>query len=189
MALPEYAEKFLRQLRQGLGSLGAQEREEIIAELRAHLLDRQAQGKTDLLSGFETAEDLAATFVSENALRGALAQGTSWALARALLISARDSIATFLLFLPLVLLQLCAFGFVFFAALKPFMPKQIGLWVGDGNFYVGGNSGNNPAVHEVLGWWGVPVLAISGIFLFSVSNRAMRALAKRRLRPARDTVA
>jgi len=189
MGLPDHAEKFLKQLRQGLGSLPPQEREEIVAELRTHLLDRQAQGKTDLLWGFETAEDLASTFVSENALRGALAQGTSWALGRALLISARDSIVTFLLFLPLVLLHVCAFVLVLAAALKPFMPKQIGLWVGEGNLYVGFNSGDNRAVHEILGWWGVPVLAIAGIFLFWISNQVMRALARRRLRRPKSRVA
>lgn len=188
MGLPDYAEKFLKELRQGLGSLAQQERDEIVAELRAHLLDRQAQGKTDLLSGFETPEDLASTFVSENALRGALAQGTSWALGRALLISARDSILTFLLFLPLILLDVCAFAFVLAAALKPFMPKQIGLWVGNGNFHVGASDGN-PAVHEILGWWGIPVLAISGIFLLWIANRAMRALARKRLRRTKSRVA
>lgn len=187
MGLPDYAERFLRELRQGLGSLPAQERDEIVAELHIHLLDRQAQGKTELLAGFETPEDLAASFVSENALRGALARGTSWALGRALLISARDRILTFLLFLALVLLHICAFVLVFAAALKPFMPKQIGLWVGNGHFFVGASDGN-PAVHEVLGRWGIPVLAISGIFLFWISNRAMRAVARRRLRRTKGRV-
>ena len=187
MELPDYAEKFLKQLRRGLGSLTPQEREEIVAELRIHLLDRQAQGKTDLLSGFEPPEDLAATFVSERALRGALGQGTPWALSRALLISARDSIVTLLLFLPLALLQISAFVLLLAAVLKPFMPKQMGLWVGNGSFYVGASDGN-PAVREILGWWGVPVLGISGIFVFWIANRAMQALARRRLRRAKSTV-
>ena len=188
MELPDNAEKFLKQLRQGLGSLTPQEREEIIAELRIHLLDRQAQGKTDLLSGFEPPEDLAATFVSESALRGALGQGTPWALGRALLISSRDSIAALLLFLPLVLLQIFGFIFVLAAVLKPFMPKQMGLWVGNGSLYIGASDGN-PGVHEVLGWWGVPVLGLSGFFVFWIANQAMRALARRRLRHAKSPVA
>jgi hypothetical protein len=43
--------------------------------------------------------------------------------------------------------------------------------------------------HEILGWWGVPVLAIAGIFLFWISNQVMRALARRRLRRTKGRVA
>lgn len=180
MELPQAAEDFLKKVRQGLGTLGHAERDEIVNELRAHLLDRQAQGKVDVLDGFEPPEMLASNFVAEYALRGALAQGTSWALGRALLIAARDSLLGLFVLVPLLLAQITALCFLVTAALKPFMP-EMGLWVGQGNFYVGVNNGN-PAIREVLGWWGVPVLAISGVLLFWISNRAMRALVRWRLR-------
>lgn len=181
MQLPPPAEEFLKRVRQGLATLSQTERDEIINELRAHMLDRQAQGNSDVLAGFEPAEVLASNFVTEYALRGALARGTSWALGRALLIAARDSVLGLFVVLPLVLVQICAFLFLVTALLKPFMPYEMGLWVGGGNFYVGVNNGN-PAIREVLGWWGVPVLAVSGVILFWISNRAMRALVRWRLR-------
>jgi uncharacterized membrane protein len=177
---PANQDVFLRKLRQGLTSLTPAEQDDIIAELRSHLLDRQSQGEEDPLAGFQTPEALAAEFVSEHALRGALSQGTSWALGRALLIAARDSIVGLAVLFPLLLLQLVALGVLVIAVLKPFMPDKIGVWAGAGNFVVGTSNGN-PAVHEVLGWWALPVLTIAGMLLFWLCNRAMISLVRWRL--------
>lgn len=179
--LPPQAEAWLRKIRQGLSTLGAPERDEIVNELRAHLLDRQAEGKRDVLEGFEPPEDLAASFLEESALRGALAEGSSWALGRALLIAARDSLLGLVVLLPLVLMQAAGLLFCLLSLLKLFMPARIGLWVGGGNFYLGIDNGN-PALHEVLGWWVTPVLNALGLLLFWSSNRAMRGLVRWRLR-------
>ena len=182
--LPAETERFLAEVRRGLGSIDAAERDDVIAELRSHFAERMAQGKANLLEGFEDPATLAASFVSERALRGALSQGTPWAFSRAILISARDSLALLFALVPLVLAQLVAFFFVLTAALKPFAPGDFGLWVGNGNFYVGHGS---PSVHEVLGWWGVPVLLAAGVILFWLSNRGLRALARWRLASHRST--
>jgi hypothetical protein len=103
---------------------------------------------------------------------------------RALLMAARDSLLGLGVLLPLVLLQLGAVLIVAVGLLKPFVPFELGLWVGGGNFYVGPGS-RDPQVREVLGWWGVPVLAASGVLLFWITSRAMRALVRWRLRVAR----
>ncbi len=181
------ADEFLRKVRQGLASLPTVEQEEIVAELRSHLLERQSQGNPDPLAGFETPERLAAEFVAEYSLRGALAQGTSWALGKALFTAARDSVLGLLVLMPLVLLQVSALLVLLTAVLKPFVPGKVGLWVGNGNFYVGVDQ-QLAGVHEVLGWWGIPVLAVTGVLLFWVSNRAMLALVRWRLRSARQSL-
>jgi HAAS domain-containing protein len=137
MSLPPDAEQFLKRVRQGLSTLEEKERDEIVNELRSHLLDRQAQNKADLLQGFEPPEILASAFLSEYALRGALAQGTSWAMGRALLIAARDSALVLLILFPLILLQICGAGFIALGLLKPLLPNHIGIWVGGGNLNVG----------------------------------------------------
>ncbi len=183
MALPEHAEQFLKELRRGLGAMAPDEREDVVQELRSHLLERQAQGRTDLLAGFESAQDLAASFVAENALRGALAVGTPWAFGRALLVAARDSLLALFLLFPLLLTQIVAFFCVLTAVLKAFSPADFGLWMGNGSFYVGRRS---ELAHEVLGNWGVPVLLLAGLLLFWGSNRALRALASWRLRSYRS---
>jgi uncharacterized membrane protein len=180
MALPSEAERYLKELGQGLASLPPTERAEILAELRAHLAERAARGGAPL-AGFEPAETLAASFLSERALRGALAQGGAVALGRALLAAGRESVLALLGFLPLLLLQLAGLVCLAVAVLKPFMADRVGLWVGPGNFHVGVNVAGRPELHEVLGWWGIPVLAVTGALLSWASTRAMRALARRRL--------
>ena len=183
MATPTSAatDHYLRKLRQGLASLPVAEREDILAELRSHLSERQDQGG-DPLAGFDPPEKFAAEFVAEYALRGALAQGTSWALGRALLIAGRDGALALLALLPLLILQLSAAGLLLAAVLKPFLPDHVGLWVGGGRFYAGIVGQANGATHEVLGWWGILVFAVVGGLLFWLSNRAMLALARWRLR-------
>src|SRR5882757_3382324 len=181
MTLPKQADDYLKQVRQGLASLGQDEREEIVAELRSHLLDRQGQGRADLLEGFGSAERFAAGFVTESALRSALAQGTSWALGRALLMAARDSVLLLLGLLPLLLAQFIALGFIVCAALKPFMQDSLGLWVGPHAFFLG-TAADTSKVHQITGWWVFPAVAIAGLLLFWLSTRLMVWLVRWRLR-------
>lgn len=180
--LPADAERYLRDVRRGLGALDAHERDDVIAELRSHLLERAAQGKTALIEGFEEPSQLAASFVAEHALSSALAEGTPWSSARAILGSARDSVVLLGVLAALVLVQIVAFFVVLTATLKPFAPNEFGLWVGPHTFYVGRSS---PGATEVLGFWGIPLLLLVGVTLFWSSNRALRALARSRLAATR----
>lgn len=176
--LPADAERFLDEVRRGLGPLDEDERTDVIAELRSHFVERKAQGKADLLAGFEDPATLAASFVSERALRGALSQGTPWAFVRALITSAGSSLALLFGLAPLLLAQVVALFCILTAALKPFSPSDFGLWVGNGNFYVGRRT---PEAHEILGWWGIPVLVVAGVLLFWGSSRLLRSLVRSRL--------
>ena len=191
MSLPSEAETYLRRLRQGLSSLSAPERDEILDELRLHLVERQAAGRADLLAGFEPADTLAASFVQERELRGALARGTSWALGRALLVAARDSVLALIVLLPLVILQLVGAALIVLAVVKLFDPGDVGLWVGDGQIILGLPSDSH-GLREVLGWSAIPAFIVSGLVLLIASNRAMRLLVRWRLRarpaagPARE---
>src|ERR1700682_6059050 len=103
--LPSATEESLRQLRQGLSGLSQVERDEILAEIRSHLRDRQGSGKP-LLEGFEDPPTYASRFVAETALRGALATGTSLGLGRAVLTGARAGLVMLLLVVPLIVVQL-----------------------------------------------------------------------------------
>ncbi|MBI5548433.1 MAG: hypothetical protein HY901_31510 [Deltaproteobacteria bacterium] len=184
--LPHEAEEFLRQLRIGLGALPEQEREDIVAELRSHLQDRHARGKT-LLEGFEDAQTYASRFVSEMALRGALARGTSFDLGRALLTGAKTGIAMLLTVVPLMAVQLIGAALVVVGALKPFMPSRVGLFVDiEGRFVaLGAYGGELQGLRELLGLWAIPLFVLGGVGLLWTGNRALRFLAKRRLAATR----
>jgi uncharacterized membrane protein len=181
MSLPKDAELYLRRVSQGLSTLGTTERDEIVDELRSHLAERQAAGRSDLLAGFESPEALAASFVQERELRGALARGTSWALGRALLVAARDSVLALVVLLPLVLLQLIGGALIVMAVIKLFDPGKVGLWVGEGQLVLGFPS-QTTGLRELLGWSAIPAFIVSGLVLLVGSNRVMRALVRWRLR-------
>jgi hypothetical protein len=132
--------------------------------------------------GFEDPSTLAASFVEERGLRGALSAGTPWAHAHAILGSTRDSLLLLFALVPLVLGQIVALLVVLTATLKLFSPSEFGLWVGPATFYVGRAT---PTAHEVLGLWGFPVLLTVGVLLFWTSSRGLRALARSRLAATR----
>ena len=181
--LPSEAEEFLRQLRLGLATLPQEERDDIIAEVRSHLRDRHAKGKSPLLAGFEDAQTYASRFVSEMALRGALARGTSVELGKALLTGAATGIAMLLTVVPLVIVQLLGGALVIAGALKPFMPSRVGLFVDmEGKFVALGACGGDVGIlRELLGFWAMPLFIIGGICFLWLGNRALRFLANRRL--------
>jgi uncharacterized membrane protein len=171
---------FLEKVRKGLAMLAPQDQDDIIAELRSHLRERESQGVADPLAGFGLPENLASEFVTEYKLRGALATGSSWSMVRALSLSARDNL--YLLF-GLILLLIVEVGavLVMLAAILHLMPpSQVGLWTGPGNFYVGTGPGRS-GMQQVTGWWVTPSLLLLGGAMFWIAHRAVRKLVRWRL--------
>ena len=184
-ALPSDAEEFLRQLRQGLSPLQKVERDEILAEIRSHLRDRQQGGKP-LLEGFEDAQTYASRFLSETALRSALATGTSLPLGRALLTGARAGLSMLLLVVPLLVVQLVGAALIACGALKLFMPLRVGLFLdgAGGLVALGAYGGALGGTRELLGFWALPLFLAAGVLLVFAANRALRAVARFRLAAA-----
>ncbi|NUP10665.1 MAG: DUF1700 domain-containing protein [Polyangiaceae bacterium] len=185
--LPPEAETFLRHLRLGLDSLPREERDDIVAEVRSHLLERRANGKTPLLEGFEDPQTYASRFVSETALRDALARGTSVHLGKALLTGAATGIAMLLTVVPLLVLQLLGGALVLVGALKPFMPAHVGVFVDQQGRLVaiGAYGGDVEPLRELLGYWAIPLFVFGGIAIVWACNRALRFVATRRLGASR----
>jgi uncharacterized membrane protein len=186
--LPKHAEEFLRRLRAGLAGLAREEQNDIVAEIRSHLLERHAAGRAELLDGFESAEAYAARFLAEHELASAVARGTSVALGRALLVGARDTLGVLLLVVPLLVLDLIALAFVVVGALKVLLPDHVGLFLDVSGRFKGLGLLRGPfdGLHEVLGWWAVPLFIVPGIVVVWTCNRGLRALARWRLRVTRE---
>lgn len=182
-ALPGEAERYLTSLERALGPLPAPERAEILEELRSHLADRAAQGTPDLLAGFEAPEAYAAAFVRERALAGALAQGTSWAVGRALLAGA-GKLGWWYAVLVLGVLHLYGVTFLALAVAKTFFPSRVGLFVGGGTLAFGaffGDPVHADGAFEVLGWWAIPLFVALGALILWAANGTLRALGRWRL--------
>jgi len=180
--LPKPAVDYLRHLRQALSVLPDAERQDVLAELESHLAARHERGDADLLAGFPAPDEYAAELVSARALNVALARGSSFELGRSLLGGRLGTLASHVCVAPLLGAQLVGFVFLVLAALKPFFPASIGLFTRGNAFSALGAVSVEPGMVEVLGWWTIPLfLAVSVVLLWG-STRALRALARRRLR-------
>lgn len=185
-ALSPEIETFLRGLRMGLAALRPEDRDDVIAEVRSHLEERQAQGRPHPLDGFGDPADYAAQFLAERTLTSALAHGTSFALGRALLtggVRALTAAATAVV----LSVQLAALALVLAGIMKPFVPSHIGLFLdaSGGVQLLGFSSQDLARYHEVLGGWAVPLFIATGGLLMWLGNQALRALARRRVRGLR----
>src|SRR5262249_4546360 len=127
--LPPYAEEYLSRLRGLLGTIPHAEQVEILAELRAHLLEKQARGTKPLLDGFDEPEEYAASFIAERALAEALERGMPWSLGGALLVGAR-TVSGVLLSIPMLCLDLVGAALIVCAVAKPFAPSHVGVFFG-----------------------------------------------------------
>jgi hypothetical protein len=182
--LPREAETFLRGLERSLSALPAEERREVVKELRSHLEDRAAQGAADLLAPFGRPEAYAAAFLEERALCGALATGSSFALGRALLSGARR-LGWWYAVAALGLVEVVGGGLVALAALKLFWPGKVGLFFGPGVFFLGMRDGETGPAVELLGYWAVPFFLFLGVAALFSANWSLRTLAAWRLARAR----
>jgi uncharacterized membrane protein len=181
--LPKEAQEYLRRLRHALAALPQAEREEVLAEIESHLVERQGGGGASaaLLEGFDAPEEYAAQFVSQRAVADALARGGGFALGASLLVGRVSSLLSYLAVIPLWGLQVIGYVLLVLAALKPLFPASVGLFVGEGTFALGWYAGP-PDAHEILGWWAMPAFLLASALMLWTSNRALRALARRRLR-------
>lgn len=177
--LPAAAERYLRDLERALSSLPSEDRAEIVAEIRAHLLDRAAAA-ADPAAAFGSPVEYAACFVQERALAGALGRGSSWALGRALVTGA-GRLTWWYVVAVLWLAHVWGLFLIALAVLKPLFPRQIGLFAG-AHLVFGAYGGPVPdGVHEVLGWWGIPFFLVPGVLVLWGAHRLLRLLAAWRL--------
>lgn len=190
MTLPNDIQDYLRRLRQCLRDLPADQRDDILLELTSHFQEATADGRAEPLRDFGPPEAYAAQFLSETALRGALARGTSLAMGQALLVGARDSLIVLLAVVPLALLHLVGAFFAICGALKPFLSAHVGVFVNAAGGRSIGILDDTSGMRDVLGLWTIPVFVIGGILILWLSNRALLWLVRRRLQttPSRGQV-
>jgi len=177
-------EAYLSRLRRNLRGLPAAEVEEIIRELRSHILDRlSAEGEPNAasvdasLTRLGSTEELADAYVTDSVLAQVEVSRSPWRVLSALFRWASLSVAGFVVLLG------CIVGYVLGAALflcaifKPFHPHTAGLWMisdssGDWELSIRMGFGGIPANgHELLGWWMVPAGLILGVGLVLLTTR------------------
>jgi hypothetical protein len=181
--LPREVLEYLRRLRAGLAPLPESEREEIVRETAAHVLDR-AESAGDparavaVLAELGDPEDYAARFVDNYRISSALASGSPLALAGGVVRGLGRGLWAFAGGLVVLVLYSLAAGFIAVGALKPVLPERTGLFVGPQllPFALGiFDHPPAPGMREVLGYWVVPLAIGAGALVMLLANRFARA--------------
>ena len=174
-------ESWLRRMKWALASLPGAERDDIVAETKAHLCDRVAQGTpmNDALAEFESPELYAGRFVEERELLSAIGSQQPAKMLSAVIRRAHRSLTAAIAFVIVSVLGTCAFVAVLTAIVKIQDPVHAGLWTGPGQLFLG-IIDHPGASRELLGNW-IFALAALSVAVAWLASRSVLAWTVKRL--------
>jgi uncharacterized membrane protein len=183
----EQIESYLADLHEALKDVSREERDEILREIRTHIVDSlrdnpQAAVET-VLRGLGAPERLAEQYQTEVLLTQASHSFSPWLLLSTAWHWAHTGVCGFAVFMVAMVGYLMALGLLLTVLLKPFFPNRIGLWVGHGNL-VFGATGRGAGVHDVLGTLYIPVTMLLAFGIAVGTTHTLRWLMRTRRRPA-----
>jgi len=175
---------YLTQLRAALTGMTVSEREDIVEEIRMHVRERLADPTVSLdavLAGLGSADELAQQYRTGLLVQRAQRSISPLVILRAALRWATTGVEGFMVFLIALVGYSTGGAFILLALLKPFFPANTGLWVGPDQFNFSfrlGATVTNPAapVHEVLGWWLIPVCLTLGSLSLVLTTKLLQFL-------------
>jgi len=177
------ADAFLAKLRAGLRGIEGRDADEIVEELRSHILERAAaSGEVSaaaidkVTAALGDPSELAREYVTDSLLARAEHSRTPTSMLASLFRWATLSFVGFFVFIGAVGGYFVGGALALCALLKPLHPATAGLWtipsggdtvlslrLGFGAVPVGG--------HELLGWWMVPIGLFAGCVLLLVTTK------------------
>ncbi len=199
----EKIEGYLGKLRARLRGVGTEEVNDIIEELRSHILEKStvngelsAGGVDATLGGLGNPEDLASEYMTDAALARAEESRSPIQILASLFRWASLSVAGFFVLIGSLVGYFLGAAFILCAVLKPIHPQSAGLWSshnsgGDLELSLRLGSGNMPGSgHDVLGWWIMPIGLLAGFGLVILTTRLAIWSVRlyRKSRPRRMTV-
>lgn len=187
MPIDTQANDYLARLQAALTGVTLAEREDIVEEIRMHIRERSGNGEggvEETLARLGPAEELAQQYRTGLLLQRAGHSISPLLILRATLRWARTGIEGSIVFFIALFGYVMGGGFLLLALLKPLFPARSGLWVGPGVFDFSFHMGLMPdypstSVHEVLGWWFIPVCLVIGSLTLALTTRLIRSLMKR----------
>ena len=172
-------DSYLMNLRRCLGQLPSEEVNDILREIRGHILERaEATGEmTDanivaILKALGKPEDIAPLYHSEALVARARSSFSPVLIVQTVFRWATISIAGFVTFMAGLVGYCLGFGLLITALLKPFSPDRVGLWIYGGNFELGMRT--TAAAGEILGWWIIPLGLLLGALFLVLTTRLLR---------------
>lgn len=177
---------YLAQLRRALAGMTLAEREDLVEEIHMHIRERAGDSSAnvdEILAGLGPADDLAQQYRTGLLVQKARHSISPLVILRAALRWALTGVEGFVVFLIALVGYLMGGGFLLLALLKPIFPQRTGLWVGPDAFEFTIRTGvlpvSTPALHEVLGWWFMPVCAVLGSLALIATTKLIQFLMKR----------
>ena len=151
--------------------------------IRERIADPQASLEA-ILAGLGPAAELAQQYRTGILVQRARRSISPLVILRAALRWATTGIEGFMVFVIAVVGYATGGAFLLLALLKPFFPQYTGFWVGPGLFSFSFRMGatmTNPAppVHEVLGWWLIPVCLVAGSLSLALTTKLLQFLFRR----------
>jgi uncharacterized membrane protein len=181
----ERIETYLAQLEGKLSGLLPADRQDILREIRAHILDSCAGA-----SNYDTAvervlrllgspKELASRYSAESLLTRASRSFSPVLLLRTCWRWAQLGIKGTLAFLLALFGYTTAAALVAAVFLKPFMPGRVGLWIGPEGLNVGVPA-HPELMHELLGNYFVPVIAAIAFLIAIGTTQGLRWMIRKR---------
>jgi hypothetical protein len=166
-----HLDAYLAQVQRRVGGLPDAEVREIVAELRAHVLDKVGGDHTPASIEAAIAElgsprEIARVNITERIVARAEASRSPWSLLGGVVRLAGLSAYGAFAFIVSLLGYGLAGAFLLTALAKPFKGAHAGLWRiagpdGDVSWSLGSTS--NPQGQEVLGWWIIPIGLVAAL--------------------------
>ncbi len=176
---------YVRRLLWGLQSLRHEDRLAIAAEIHSHLTDCAIEGAAVMehaRTRLGAPHLLAARYVEEYALSGALARNTPGRLLVAVVHRGSRSVAAALAGFGAALSYLFMVAFAVIALAKPIAPQNVGMWMGrDGAVTAGLISSSANASGEMLGLWIIPLSIAAALACYLFGTQVLRSVARRLL--------
>lgn len=178
---------YLGRLQKALGGIASEDREDILREIRAHILD-SAAGSPDRTGAIDrtlrllgTPEELAARYSTESMLTCASRSFSPWLLLHTCWRWAKLGINGTLAFLLAVIGYTITLAFTVALLLKPIMPSRVGLWVGPEGLNL--IPMHSHGMRELLGQGFIPVIALFAFATAVGTTQAVRWIMRRQTVP------
>ncbi len=184
MATETHVNNYLARLRASLTGITVSEREDIVEEIRMHIRERSDDLAADanaVLAALGSPEDLGQQYRTGLLVQRARTSRSPLLILRAALRWATTGVEGFLVFVIALVGYALGGGFILLALIKPLFPANTGFWVGPNQFsfsFRTAASMTNPAspVHEVLGWWLIPVCLVIGALSLALTTKFLQYL-------------
>jgi hypothetical protein len=185
VALESRTADYLSRLDLELSGISTEQKEDILQEIRAHIMD-SLNGSADQQSALErvlhllgSPRELAERYRTETLLTRASSSFSPWVLFQTSWRWAKMGMKGMVAFFIALTGYGIALGWMVTAMLKPFMPS-VGLWIG-GDTLQFGPAPDLAGKHELLGNYYIPVVMVLAFATAIGTTQALRWLMRRRI--------